>query len=427
MPLTKEGYRPRLIDTELAKHLASFGAVCLEGPKWCGKTWTSLNQANSVVYIGNPENNFQNRALAELSPDLVLEGESPRLVDEWQQVPSIWDAVRFAVDQRPDKGRYILTGSATPRHKGILHSGTGRISSLRMRTMSLFESGDSSGQVSLQSLFGEPLMPVRAESVTLDRLIAHTVRGGWPNTAELVLSNAMEAPKAYLKAVVEDDMFQVDGVARDYHKVRLLLQSLARNESTTASIPTLRRGIIEYEGDDISLRTIGDYLNVLERLFLLENQPAFNPNLRSSVRVGKSAKRHFVDPSLAVASLGATPDMLKNDLKTFGFLFEALCERDLRIYAESWGGHLYHYRDGTGREIDAVIELPDGRWGAFEIKLGGNQIDSAAAKLLDIQQWMKQDPNARPPEILCVLCGMQNYAATRPDGVMVIPITALRS
>lgn len=425
MTLTKPDYRPRLIDTEIHHHLQTFGAVCVEGPKWCGKTWASLHHANSVIYIGSPENHFQNRTLAELSPDLVLSGEVPRLLDEWQEVPSLWDAVRHSVDQQTEKGQFILTGSATPNHKGILHSGAGRISRLRMRTMSLVESGHTTGQVSLRALFDEPLKPYVTEPVSLDRWIELTVRGGWPGSIDLDFQQARTVPGAYLQALVEDDMYRVDGVSRNRRKVEMLLRSLARNESTIASNLSLRKDILEDEEIDITPKTIGDYLDILDRLFLLENQPAFNPNLRSSVRVGKSPKRHFVDPSLAVAAMGATPDMLRNDLRTFGFLFEALVERDLRTYAETWGGKLFHYRDASGREIDAVVELPDGRWGAFEIKLGGNQVEQAAEKLVALKQWMAADPQARPPAILGVICGIQNVAMTRPDGVLVIPASTL--
>ena len=425
MTLTKPDYRSRLIDTEIHHHLQTFGAVCVEGPKWCGKTWASLHHANSVVYIGSPENHFQNRTLAELSPDLVLSGEAPRLLDEWQEVPSLWDAVRYSVDQHTEKGRFLLTGSATPNHKGILHSGAGRISRLRMRTMSLVESGYTTGQVSLRALFDEPLKPYVTDTVSLDRWIELTIRGGWPGSIDLDFQQARTVPGAYLQALVEDDMYRVDGVSRNRRKVEMLLRSLARNESMIASNLTLRKDILEDEVIDITPKTIGEYLDVLDRLFLLDNQPAFNPNLRSSVRVGKSPKRHFVDPSLAVAAMGATHDMLRNNLRTFGFLFEALVERDLRTYAETWGGKLFHYRDASDREIDAVVELPDGRWGAFEIKLGGNQVEQAAEKLVALKQWMEADSQARPPAILGVICGIQNVAMTRPDGVLVIPASTL--
>lgn len=426
MSLTKSGYRKRIIDDQLEKYLRAFGAVCIEGPKWCGKTWTALHHANSAFYIASPENNFQNRTLAQLSPDLALPGESPRLLDEWQEVPSLWDAVRFAVDQTQERGQFILTGSATPNQKGILHSGTGRIARLQMRPMSSYESGDSNGSISLQELFSSPLQPSQAKEVTLTDLIALTLRGGWPGSIGVTADVASELPKSYLRNVVEDDIRRIDGKSRDVRKLTLLLRSLARNESTVVSNRTLQRDMLEYEEEPIGVETVAEYLNLLTRLFLIEDQIAFNPNLRSSVRVGKSAKRHFVDPSLAAAALGATSERLFHDLNTYGLLFEAMCIRDLRIYAESFGAQLFHYRDDSGREIDAVIELPDGRWGAFEIKLGANQVEDAALELLSIKKWMAEDPKAKAPDFLGVICGLSKAGYTRDDGVMVIPITALK-
>jgi predicted AAA+ superfamily ATPase len=426
MSLTKIGYRKRIVDEQLEKNLSAFGAVCIEGPKWCGKTWTALAHSNSSCYIASPENNFQNRTMAQLSPDLVLHGESPRLIDEWQEVPALWDAVRFAVDQTQQRGQFILTGSATPTQKGILHSGTGRIVRMHMRPMSLYESGDSTGEISLLNLFNEPVKAVQANAVTLDQLISLTVRGGWPGSIGLDVESAAELPKAYLKNVIEDDIRRVDGVKRDSRKLLMLLRSLARNESTVVRKNTLRKDIIEDSGESIDPDTVTDYLDALNRLFILEDQRAFSPNIRSSIRVGKSAKRHFVDPSLAVAALGASPERLMNDLNTYGFLFEAMCIRDLRIYAESFGAQLFHYRDDSGREIDAVIEMPDGRWGAFEIKLGVNQIDAAAKDLLAIKRLMEVNVKAKAPDILCVICGLTKFAYTREDGVMVVPITTLK-
>lgn len=426
MSLTKAGYRKRIVDEQLENNLRTFGAVCIEGPKWCGKTWTALNQANSACYISSPENNFQYRTMAQLSPDLVLQGEAPKLLDEWQEVPALWDAVRFSVDQTQQRGQFILTGSATPNQKGVLHSGTGRIVRMQMRPMSLFESGDSSGSISLKGLFSATLEAVQTGEVRLDRLIGLTVRGGWPGSLGLDANSSAALPKAYLRNVIEDDIRRVDGVYRDTRKLLLLLRSIARNESTVVSNRTLRRDMLEDEGESMDVDTVADYLYALNRLFVLEDQRAFNPNLRSSIRVGKSAKRHFVDPSLAAAALGATPERLMNDLNTFGFLFEAMCIRDLRIYSESFGAQLFHYRDDSGREIDAVIELPDGKWGAFEIKLGANQIDKAAKDLIAIKNMMETDPNAKAPDILCVICGLANFAYTREDGVMVIPISALK-
>lgn len=426
MSLRQQEYRNRLVDTKINTMLDAFGAVAVDGPKWCGKTWTALNHGNSVVYVGDPAGNFQNRRVAQLDPALVLNGEAPRVIDEWQEVPALWDAVRFAVDQSTQRGRYILTGSSTPNFKGVIHSGAGRIGVIRMRPMSLFESGQSSGDVSLSAMFDHPLESRPTGEVTLSSLIEHVIRGGWPGVIGLSQNAAREVSEGYLSAVTHDDISRVDGVNRSPHRVMMLLRSLARNEATVASNKTLKNDMQEYEDDALDEKTIADYLEVLRRLFLVDEQPAFNPNMRSSVRVGKMPKRHLADPSLAAAALGATAETLANDLNTFGFLFEAMCERDLRVYAQCAGGELYHYRDGRGREIDAVATVPDGRWAAIEIKLGAHQIDEAASKLLALQRDMHDDPRATPPSILCVVCGMTSYAYTRPDGVCVVPITALR-
>lgn len=423
--LTPNGYKERLIDKKIEEYMKGFGAVCVEGPKWCGKTWTSLNHANSVCYIASPANNFQNRTMAELSPDLVLKGEVPRLIDEWQEVPAIWDAVRFEVDKDKSKGKIVLTGSSTPKRKGVLHSGAGRIGRIRMNTMSLFESGDSSGAVSLKEMFEKDLQPVITDEVKLDQLIYYVVRGGWPGNMEVDIETAKNLPTEYLKAVIEDDMYNTDGIKRDFRKVKSLLHSLGRNESTIVSNNTLRKDMMTYDEIGIDSNTIAEYLDVFERLFLLDDQPAFAANLRSSRRVLKSPKRHFCDVSLAVAALEATPEMLLNDLHTFGFLFEALCEHDLKIYAENNGGKLFHYRDEKNNEIDAVVEMPDGKWGAFEIKLGANQIENAAKELLKMKEIMEKE--GTEPSLLCVICGMTNMAYTREDGVRVVPITALKA
>lgn len=423
--MKEERYRPRVLDRQVEEYLSAFGAVCIEGPKWCGKTWTSSYHSQSAIYLGDPAGNFQNRQLAQLSPALVLEGEYPRLIDEWQEVPPLWDAVRYKVDQDSRKGQFILTGSATPNHKGILHSGAGRIGRIRMRPMSLWESGDSSGQVSLEQLCRGELTPAMTGEVDLKALIALIIRGGWPGSLGLPPEQAALLPGAYLDAVIDDDVYRMDGVKRDTQKMRQLLRSLARNESTTATNKTLMRDIKAVDDEDIDGNTVAAYLDIFQRLFLTDNQPPFSTGIRSSVRVKQAEKRHFADPSLACALLKATPAGLLGDLETLGFLFEALCERDLRIYAQSFDGSLYHYQDYSGREIDAVIELSDGTWCAFEIKLGANQIDAAAENLLDIQRQFQADPKGRPPEVLCVLCGLANAAYRRPDGVFVVPLTAL--
>ena len=423
--MEKEKY-PRIIDAAVERYLTTIGAVCIEGPKWCGKTWTSSYHSNSEFLVGNPDNNFQNRALAEMSPALVLEGETPRLIDEWQEVPPLWDAVRYTVDQRGKKGQFILTGSATPKRKGVLHSGAGRIGKLRMRPMSLYESGDSSGKVSLQELCEGKLTPAMTGEVDLRTLARLTVRGGWPGNLDIGDADISLLPGEYLDAVIDDDVNRVDETRRDSRKIRLLLRSLARNESTTATNRTLKNDIKEIDDEDIDVETVAMYLDIFNRLFLTDNQPPYSAKLRSSVRVKQAEKRHFCDPSLACALLKATPEKLIGDLETFGFLFEALCERDLKIYAESFGAQLYHYQDYAGNEIDAVIELPDGAWCGIEIKLGANKIEEAAGNLTRIRDEIVKD-GGKLPSALIVLCGLSNAAYRRPDGVCVVPLTALKN
>jgi len=425
--MDKGKYRPRLIDRQIQRHMSAFGAVCIQGPKWCGKTWTSSFHSSSEIFMGDPAGNFQNRKLAELNPSMILDGAIPRLIDEWQEVPSIWDAVRYRVDQNPKKGQYLLTGSATPNHKGILHSGAGRIAKLRMRPMSLFESGDSSGRISLASLCQGTIDPVMTGEVDLKQIIEYIVRGGWPASLGLPVGEATLLPVQYLEAIIQDDAFRMDGVKRDSQKMNRLLRSLARNESTTVSNATLKNDVRARDDEEIDSATISSYLDVFARLFLTDNQPPFSSHIRSSVRVKQAEKRHFADPSLACALLKATPEKLLADLETLGFLFEALCERDLKIYAESFGANLYHYQDYRNREIDAVIELADGTWCAFEIKLGANQIDAAADSLLRIRREIEDEPGGKTPAVLCVICGLSNAAYRRNDGVFVVPITALKA
>ena len=331
--MKRKDYKPRLLDNILDNYLEAFGAVCVEGPKWCGKTWTSSYHCKSEIMIGNPDGNFQNRQLAQLSPSLVLVGETPRLIDEWQEVPQLWDAVRFKVDQNGTKGQFILTGSATPNHKGILHSGAGRIAKLRMHPMSLFESGNSSGSVSLKDICNGKIEPQILGEVNLSRLIDFIIRGGWPANQDAPLKQAAYLPKQYIQAVLDDDVYRIDEIKRDKHKMELLLRSLARNEATTVTNNKLKNDIKEIDNEDIDVETVAAYLDVFHRLFLTDNQKPFEAKLRSPIRIKQAEKRHLSDPSLAAALLNATPEMLLNDLNTLGFLFEALCERDLKIYA----------------------------------------------------------------------------------------------
>lgn len=420
-------YMPRLIDDRVTKYLKAFGAICIEGPKWCGKTMTSLHHSKSSFYVGSPVGNFSNRELAIMDPSLILEGETPRLIDEWQEVPAIWDAVRHEVDLRKGRGQFILTGSSTPNIKGIYHSGAGRIAKIRMRPMSLFEMGVSSGTVSLKGIFDGEFKAKFTGDVNLRTIIQLIIRGGWPESVDQDFELAKLLPKQYIDIVVENDITRVDNRSRSLDKIRLLLRSLARNESTTASIKTLKRDIKEIDDEDIHRETVAEYLNLFERLFLIENQKPFSTNIRSSIRLKQSVKRHFADPSLAVALLEATEDSLISDLETLGLFFEALCARDLKIYAESIDAKLFHYQDYNNNEIDAVIEMPDGSWGAFEVKLGANKLDEAAKNLLRIKAMIEKNPKGKPPKILVIICGLANATYLRPDGVYVIPITALRS
>lgn len=419
-------YRKRILDSELERYLRTFGAVLIEGPKWCGKTWLSSFHAKSEYLISDPSNNYQNKNLAEIAPASILEGATPRLIDEWQEVDTIWDAVRYTVDKSGEKGQFILTGSSTLKKVNRVHSGAGRIGRLRLRTMSLFESGDSSGLVSLQDLCNGKITNKLTGEVDLHNLANLIVRGGFPGAITLPFNDAQLIASSYIETILQDDAQRIDGKTYDIGKMRLLLRSLARNESTTATKKKLENDIKEIDENSVDYDTLSVYLDVFDRLFLLDNQPPYSSNLRSSVRLKQAEKRHFCDPSLACALLNATPDKLINDLETFGFLFEALCERDLRIYAESFNAKLFHYQDYSGKEIDAIIELEDGNWCAFEIKLGANQIDKAAENLLKIRNIISNE-TGKSPSVLCVISGLSSAAYVREDGVFVVPITALKN
>ena len=422
MALTKEGYKKRIIDEKIEKNLKIFGAISIEGPKWCGKTWTSLNHANSVVYLNNVSNNFNERSLAQMNVDLILNKEYPELIDEWQEVPAIWDGIRFKCDEDKKRGKYILTGSATPVTKDIHHSGAGRIARMKMYTMSLYESGDSSGDVSLQDLFKNKVKDKLTGKVDLAKIIYYIIRGGWPQSIGTTEEEALAITQNYINDVLNFDISNIDGITRDINKMRIILRELARNESTIVNNNTIINDVNE-DGDIASKNTVLEYIDVLEKLHLIENQVAFSTNLRSSSRVGKSAKRHFTDPSLVCGILGLTSKSLINDVNFLGFLFEALCERDLRIYIESYNGNLYHFRDNTtGLEVDSIVEMPDGEYGAIEIKLGTDKIEEAAKNLLRFNEVVK-----KKPKFLCIISGLNEAIIKRPDGIYVIPITALKN
>ncbi len=419
-------YKKRIADQKIEKYLKMFGAICIEGPKYCGKTWAGRYHANSETLLhtntGEGSNNVE---IAKISPQIILEGEKPKLIDEWQEATNLWDEIRTDVDRSGLKGQYILTGSSTPNREGISHSGAGRFGKIHLRTMSLYESGDSSGLISLKDICDGKEISKSTGEVNLKKLAHLIIRGGWPGNLEFSTSEAKNAVSEYIDLIINDDLYRVDGVSRDKHKMKLLLKSLARNESTTVTNATLKKDIKEIDSEDIDIDTLASYLNALNKLFLLDNDEPFSTNIRSSVRVKQAEKRHFADPSIACALLNLSEEKLIGDLETFGFLFEAMVERDLKIYANAFEAQNYHYQDYLNREIDHVIELEDGEWCAFEIKLGVNAIESAATNLIKIRDSIKEN-NGKPPKVLCVICGLSNAAYQRPDGVYVVPITALK-
>lgn len=422
-----ENYKKRIADDKIERYLKLFGAISIEGPKYCGKTWAGRYHSNSEILLhkttGEQSNNVE---LAKMSPSIVLEGEKPRLIDEWQEATNLWDEIRIDVDKTGLKGQYILTGSSTPNREGIAHSGAGRYGKIHLRTMSLYESGDSTGNISLEDLCNNKFKGKATGEVDLRNLARLIIRGGWPANLKYSAKDASEAIEEYINLIIDDDLYRLDGVNRDKHKVRLLLKSLARNESTTVSNMTLKKDINEKDHEDIDIDTLASYLNALDKLFLLDNDEPFSTNVRSSVRVKKSEKRHFADPSIACSLLNIREEnKLINDLETFGFLFEAMVERDLKVYADSFNAKCYHYQDYQDKEIDSVIELKNGEWCAFEIKLGANQIEKAANDLLNLKKQI-EDEDGKVPSVLCVICGLTNAAYQRPDGVYVVPITALK-
>lgn len=424
--MNNKDYKKRIIDETLKKYLETFGALLIEGPKWCGKTWTGSNASNSVFLLADPKNNFNNKQIALLNPDIVLNGDNPRLIDERQEVPSLWDAVRGRVDKSAKKGQFILTGSSAVDKSKYIHSGTGRIAHLKMRTMSLYESGFSDGVISLKDICYGTAIDCLTQNASLDKLIDCVLIGGWPSTIGMSVDQSIIVAKEYIKSVLNEDIYKVDNVKRDKHKVELLLKSLARNEATTVTNKTLKNDIKEKDYDDVDANTITNYLNLLNDLYLVENIPPYSSRIRSSLRVKQSEKRHFVDPSLPCAILHLTKDKLLNDLNYFGFLFESMVERDLLTYVDSFNAKLYHYQDYANNEIDAVIELEDSSWCGFEIKLGANQIDEAAKNLVRINNKIIED-GGKPAKSLCVICGLVNAAYRRPDGVYVVPFMSLKN
>lgn len=426
MALTKENYTKRLVDDEISELLKMFGAISIEGPKYCGKTWTALNHSNSSVLLTRSDNPNSDYQKALINRELIYTGVYPELIDEWQSIEQIWDDIRTKCDEDGKSGKFILTGSSVPvRPDKIFHSGAGRIYKLNMYTMSLYESGDSEGIVSLSDLFKNKQVAANLKNKpTIEKLADLIIRGGWPASLKYESKNYYRLPESYIKDVLDHDI-NYDGVSRDKEKMKMLLRALARNESTLVKIEKLISDIEEYTTEEnykLSRNTVSDYLNVLENIHLLQNQLPFSEKIRSSIRVGKSPKRHFTDPSLACSVLGLKQEQLINDLELFGFMFEALVIRDLRIYIEFLGGHIYHFHDNnTGEEIDAIVELRDGTYGAIEVKLGVGKIEEAASNLIKFSKSCNT-----PPKFLCIISGMIDYASQRKDGVYVIPITALK-
>lgn len=421
-------YKKRVADNILASKLEAVGAVLIEGPKYCGKTTLAKQQAGSVLEMADPETKEQNLALARTNISRLLVGETPRLIDEWQMATQFWDAVRNEVDKRDEDGQFMLTGSAVPPDDSdIYHSGTGRMGWLRLRTMSLWESGDSTGEVSLSELF-ENADTVDGESkLDLDRLAFVTCRGGWPKAATKKNERAalMQA-REYFTAVTKSDISRADGVQRNEELAKRLMRSYARNQGSQASAGTILEDIKSNEADDLGENTIYSYIKALKKIFVIEDACAWNPNLRSKTAIRTSDTRYFTDPSIATAALGLGPKDLINDMRTFGLIFETLCMRDLRVYASSLDGDVYHFRDKNGLECDAVVHLPNGKYGLIEVKIGGNDLISEGSESLKKLASNIDTEKMKAPSFMMVLTGIGQYAYKREDGVLVVPIGSLR-
>lgn len=419
-----KGYLPRIADIVLSDGLEAKGAVLIEGPKWCGKTTTALQKAKSVVYMQDPLDKEQNLALAELNPLQLLKGKTPRLIDEWQLAPKLWDAIRFDVDKRDEFNQFILTGSFVPADDmSNSHSGTGRITRMTMRPMSLFESKDSDGSVSLRSLFGSKNEVSADSNISIEELAFLICRGGWPKAIGQSQRVALQQAFDYVDSIVNKDASRVDGIAKNPQRMKNLLHSYSRFIASDAKITTIRDDMVANDVDTLNYNTVYTYISALKKIFVVEDLPAWNPKLRSKTAIRTTDTRHFTDPSIATASLGIGPQDLLDDLQTMGLFFENLCIRDLRVFAEALDGNVYHYRDKTDLECDAVIHLRNGSFGLVEVKLGGSAIDTAAGNLLKLQE--RLDTNRmKHPSFLMILTGTK-YAYTRKDGVHVVPIGCL--
>ncbi len=421
-------YKNRITDIILAKKLAGKGAILIEGPKWCGKTTTAEQVAKSVLYMNKPEDVAQNLSLVDINPKILLSGDVPRLIDEWQIAPKLWDAVHFEVDHRDELGQFILTGSSVPPSMDqVTHTGTGRFAWLKMRPMSLYESGDSNGSVTLEDLFKSPNTISGENKLDIERLAFLVCRGGWPRATELPDDIALEQAFDYYDAVVNTDASRVDGVVRNPERVKRLMRSYARHQGTQVSINAICDDMKAHDNSTLNSDTILSYINVLKKIFVIEDMRAWNPNLRSKSAIRTSDTRYFVDSSIASAALGLGPSDLISDLNTFGFLFETMCVRDLRIFAEVLGGEVYHYRDSYGLECDAVIHLRNGNYGLVEIKIGGEKLISEGATTLMQLTKNIDTKRMKKPSFQAIVTGVGNYAYRRKDGIYVIPIGCLKN
>ena len=417
-------YLPRIVDKEIDELMEIMGAILIEGCKWCGKSTTGLYHAKSVIEFQNPDRKQEYDNIRNTKPSLFLNGEKPRMFDEWQMYPVVWDSVRTDVDHTGLKGQYILTGSAKPSEGETMHTGTGRISRVLMRPMSLFESSESTGEVSFGDILaGKDISGV--SKLSLEDIASIIVRGGWPASISIKSDAKYRIAKEYVKSLIHEEVRSVDGVERNTEKMQNVLRSLARNISTQVSNSTIEADIRKTSDDDISRPTLTDYLNTLEKLFVIEDVKATNLNLRSRYALRTKPKKFFVDPSIATAILDLKPMDLINDLNTFGFMFESLCIRDLKIYTESLGGDVTFYRDERGFEVDAILRMPSGKWGAIEIKLGAGYIDEAANNLLKFKEHV-DIKKCGEPSFLLVLTGT-NYSYKRDDGVYVVSIGTLKN
>ena len=422
-----KNYKRRIADRLLKNKLEGKGAVLVEGPKWCGKTTTCEQIAKTILYLSDPAKQPQYLAMADMDPKRLLKGETPLLLDEWQLAPKLWDAIRFEVDHRDDLGQFILTGSAVPAsYDDIHHTGTGRIAWLKMRPMSLYESGDSTGEVSLGELFKSPENVYGLNHLNMDRLAFALCRGGWPQATKLNGDVALEQAFDYYESVVRSDISRVDGVSRNPERVKRLMRSYARNQGTQVSAELLKQDVKANDSSDFDTDTVYSYLGALNKIFVIEDSYAWNPNLRSKTAIRTSDTRYFVDPSIATAALGLGPNDLINDLNTFGLLFETLCIRDLRVFADVLKGEVYHYRDSKGLECDAVVHLRNGSYGLIEIKLGGEKLIEEGVKTLNTLEAGIDTNKMLKPSFKMVLIGIGDYAYRRPDGIYVVPIGCLK-